>query len=58
MTDGDKAAAATLAAAYCAAKGHGEIADLMKAYITFCGEIEAQQIAPRKPAQQVPIKGF
>jgi hypothetical protein len=32
MTDGDKAAAATLAAAYCAAKGKAEIADLMNAY--------------------------
>jgi hypothetical protein len=58
MTDGDKVAAATLAAAYCAAQGVAEMADMIRVYTRFCREIEAQQAAGRKPATQVPIQGI
>lgn len=43
MTDGNKAAAATLATAYCAAKGETEVIDLMNAYAAFLREIEVQE---------------
>ena len=51
MTDGDKAAAAAMAAAYCTAKGTTEIVDLMRAYDAFLREIRAHEIATKKPAK-------
>jgi hypothetical protein len=50
MTDGDKAAAAALAAAYCAAQNKTEIHDYLRVYVSFLRALEAQTEAAKKPA--------
>jgi hypothetical protein len=59
VSDGDKLAAAILAAARCAASGQIEVTDYMAQYAEFvrCFE-ELKKATKPGGARQVPIKGF